>query len=104
MRNVAFFLVICLFAGSTVLVAARDIQKRLAPATDSERAALQEILRDIRGEHVIPAVKAAMDKSTMPDRSQGSYLARKDIERIKKFLVSLVRSEEPSEGSSGEQK
>ena len=104
MRNVAFFLVICLFAGSTVLVAARDIQKRLAPATDTDRAAVQEMLRDIRGENVVPAVKAAMDKTTMPERSQGSYLVRKDIDRIKKFLVSLVKSEEPAEGSSADQK
>lgn len=103
MRNVAFFLVICLFSGSTVLVAARDIQKRLAPPTDSERAALHEMLRDIRGENVIPAVKAAMDKSTMPARSQGSYLVKKDIERIKKFLVSLVKSDAPSEEPSGGQ-
>ncbi len=104
MRNVAFFLVITLFAGSTVLVAAWDIQRRLPPATDGDRAALQEMIRDIQGENVIPAVKAAMDKTSMPDRSQGSYLVRRDIERIKKFLVSLVKSDDTAEAPSEEQK
>lgn len=104
MRNLAFFLVITLFAGSTVLVAARDIQKRLAPPTDTDRAALNEMIRDIQGENVIPAVKAAMDKSAMPVRSQGSYLVRKDIERIKKFLVSLVRSDDTAEAPNEEHK
>jgi hypothetical protein len=106
----AFFMMISLFAGSTVFVAAKDIEKRLAPATDTDRAHLQEILKDIQGERVIPAVKAAMPKESMPDRSQGSYLVRKDIDRIKKFIVSLVNPEEaaqsaPSEGiPAGESK
>lgn len=104
MRNVAFFLVITLFAGSTVIVAARDIQKRLAPPSDTDRAAVQEMIADIQGENVIPAVKAAMDKTAMPVRSQGSYLVRKDIERIKKFLVSLVKSDETAEAQPEEQK
>lgn len=99
MRNVALFLVIALFAGSTVVVAAKDIQKHLTPATDSDRAMVQEILRDIQGENVVPAVKAAMDKSAMPDRSQGSYFIKRDIQRIKKFLVSLVK---PDDGGSVE--
>lgn len=92
----ALFLMICLFAGSTVFVAAKDIRKHLAPATDSDRAILQEILQDIQGERVVPAVKAAMPKEAMPARTEGSYLARRDIERIKKFIVSLVSSEEPA--------
>lgn len=103
MRNVALFLVIALFAGSTVVVAAKDIQKRLAPATESDRAMVQEMLRDIQGENVIPAVKAAMDKSAMPDRSQGSYFIKRDIERIKKFLVSLVKSDDSGAVESSDQ-
>jgi hypothetical protein len=98
MRNTALFLMICLFAGSTVFVAASDIRRRLAPATDSDRAVLQEILQDIQGERVIPAVKAAMAKEAMPARTQGSYLARRDIERLKRFIVNLINpqaAEEP---------
>ena len=93
---------ICLFAGSTVFVAASDIRRRLAPATDSDRAILQEMLKDIQGEHVIPAVKAAMPKEAMPDRSHGSYLVRRDIERLKKFIVNLVNPEEAPASSSSE--
>jgi hypothetical protein len=97
MRNTALFMMICLFAGSTVFVAAKDISNRLAPPTDTDRAELQEILKDIQGERVIPAVKAAMPKDAMPDRSQGSYLARRDIERLKKFIVNLVNPEDSAE-------
>ncbi len=101
----ALFLMICLFAGSTVFVAARDIRSRLAPATDSDRALLQEMIKDIQGERVIPAVKAAMAKEEMPDRSKGSYLVRRDIDRLKKFIVSLVHPEESAEpAASGETK
>jgi hypothetical protein len=109
MRSVALFLMIFLFAGSIVFVAARDIRVRLAPPTDVDRALLQDILKDIQGERVVPAVKAAMPKEAMPDRSHGSYLARRDIERLKKFIVSLVNPGEaaeskPSEGAEGENK
>lgn len=105
----ALFLMIFLFAGSTVFVAARDIRARLAPATEADKAVLQEILKDIQGENVIPAVKAAMPKEAMPDRSHGSYLARRDIDRLKKFIVNLVNpgeSEEskPSSSTEGETK
>jgi hypothetical protein len=98
----ALFLMICLFAGSTVFVAANDIRHRLAPPTDSDRVILQEMLKDIQGEHVIPAVKAAMPKEAMPDRSHGSYLARRDIERLKKFIVNLVNPEESTESAPSE--
>lgn len=87
-----------------MLVAARDLQRRLTPPTDSDRAFVQEMIRDIKGENVVPAVKAAMDKTTMPERSQGSYLVRKDIDRIKKFLVSLVKTEASSDEPSEAQK
>jgi hypothetical protein len=93
---------ICLFAGSTVFVAARDIRNRLAPATDSDRAILKEMLKDIQGERVIPAVKAGMSKEAMPERTHGSYLARRDIERLKKFIVSLVNPEESAESKPSE--
>ena len=98
----ALFLMICIFAGSTVFVAANDIRHRLAPATDSDRALLQAILLDIQGERVVPAVTAAMPKEAMPDRSHGSYLARRDIERLKKFIVSLVNPEESTGPTSSE--
>jgi hypothetical protein len=106
MRNFALFLMICVFAGSTVTVAAKDIQKRLAPASDADRAALQEILKDIQGERVIPAVKAEMPKEELPVRSTGSYLVRRDIDRLKKFIMSFVSPEEtsPSESEAGETK
>jgi hypothetical protein len=104
MRNMALFLMICLFAGSTVFVAAKDIRKRLAPATDSDRAQLAEILKDIQGERVVPAVKAAMPKEAMPDRSHGSYLARRDIERLKKFIVSMVNPDNTAESEPAEAK
>jgi hypothetical protein len=38
-----------------------------------------------------------MPKDAMPDRSQGSYLARRDIERLKKFIVNLVNPEDSAE-------
>lgn len=94
MRTVGLFLLISLFAGSIVVVAARDLQVRLAPATESDRAALQEMMKDIQGEKVVPAVKARMGKDAMPDRTSGSYFVKKDIDRIKKFLVSLIQSDE----------
>lgn len=97
MRNMALFLMIFLFAGSTVFVAARDIRSRLAPPTETDRAILQEMLKDIQGERVIPAVKAAMPKDAMPDRSQGSYLARRDIDRLKSFIVNLINPEDSAE-------
>lgn len=101
MRNVAVFMMISLFAGSTVFVAAKDIQNRLAPASDADRAALQEILKDIQGERVIPAVKAEMPKEELPARSTGSYLVRRDIDRLKKFVMSFV-SPEASDSSEAE--
>ncbi|MEY4667939.1 MAG: hypothetical protein RL518_638 [Pseudomonadota bacterium] len=105
----SLFLMIFVFAGSIVFVAARDIQARLAPATDSDKAHMQEILKDIQGERVVPAVKAAMPKEAMPDRSHGSYLARRDIERLKKFIVNLVHPEDgadskPSDGAEVEKR
>jgi hypothetical protein len=106
MRNFALFLMICVFAGSTVTVAAKDIQKRLAPASDADRAALQDILNDIQGQKVIPAVKAEMPKEALPARSNGSYLVRRDIDRLKKFIMSFVSPEEsqPAEPVAGETK
>lgn len=104
MRKLSLFVLISLFAGSTVVVAARDIERRLAPPTEADRVAVREIVKDIQGENVIPAVKAAMDKNALPDRNHGSYLVKKDIERIKKFLVSLVKSEGTSAESVEEQK
>lgn len=98
----ALFLMICLFAGSTVFVAARDIRSRLAPPTETDREILQEILRDIQGEWVIPAVKAAIPKEAMPDRSQGSYLARRDINRLKKFIVNLINPDDSAELKSSD--
>jgi hypothetical protein len=97
MRNIAFFLMIFIFAGSTVFFAARDIRERLAPPTDADRAALKEIIEDLQGEKVIPAVKAAMEKEAMPARSQGSPLIKGDVQRIKNFLLGLVQSDTPAE-------
>jgi hypothetical protein len=97
MRNLGFFLMIFIFAGSTVFVAARDIRTRLAPATDADRVAVKEIIDNLQGEKVIPAVKAAMVKEAMPVRSQGSPLVKADIQRIKSFLLGLVQSDTPAE-------
>jgi hypothetical protein len=39
-----------------------------------------------------------MAKEAMPARTQGSYLARRDIERLKRFIVNLINpqaAEEP---------
>ena len=88
---------IFVFAGSTVFVAAKDIRTRLAPPTEADRVVVKEMIEDLQGEKVIPAVKAAMDKGAMPERSQGSPLIKGDIQRIKSFLLGLVQSDEPVE-------
>lgn len=95
---------IFIFAGSTVYVAANDIRTRLAPVTDADRVAVKEMIEDLQGEKVIPAVKAAMDKGAMPARSQGSPLVKGDIQRIKSFLLGLVQSDEPAAESKEEKK
>ena len=97
MRNIGFFLMIVIFAVSTVVVAAKDIRTRLATPTDADRAALKEIIENLQGGKVIPAVKAAMVKESMPARSQGSPLVKGDIQRIKSFLLGLVQSDTPPE-------
>lgn len=97
MRNIGFFLMILIFAGSTVFVAASDIRARLAPPTDADRVALKELVENLQGEKVIPAVKAAMVKEAIPARSQGSPLVKNDIQRIKNFLLGLVQSDTPAE-------
>ncbi len=88
---------IFIFAGSTVFVAAKDIRVRLAPPTETDRVVLKELIENLQGEKVIPAVKAAMVKEAIPDRSQGSPLVKNDIQRIKNFLLGLVKSDTPAE-------
>jgi hypothetical protein len=83
-----------IFAGSAVVFGARDIRKRLAPPTEAERTKLEEMMRDWRGETVIPAQRAAIDKEHMPHRSHGSYLPRGDIERLKRFVSKLISSDD----------
>lgn len=83
-----------LFASSAVVFGARDIRKRLGPPTDADRAKVESMLRDFKGEAVIPAQKAAISKEHMPHRSYGSYLPSRDIERIKKFLFKLIKSDD----------
>lgn len=97
MRSAAYFLIILLFAGSTVFMGAKDIRARLAPPTAEEHATVKEMLKDMQGDNVIPAVTAAMEKGAMPDRSKGSYLVKRDIDRIKSFLISLIHADEAQE-------
>ena len=95
MRHLVSLLVIVLFASSAVVLGARDIRKRLSPPTDAERAQIQEMIRDWKGDSVIPAQRAAIDKEHIPHRPYGSYLPSGDLARIKKFLVKLIKSDEP---------
>lgn len=97
MKSFSLFLMIVLFAGSTVFVAANDIRAHLKPPTDDDRARLEHLVKDLRGELEIPAHKASLVKEQMPVRKTGSYLSKNDIDRIKKFLSSLIRSDEPQE-------
>lgn len=90
MRNLSLFLLVLLFAGATVFAAAKDIRRRLAPSTPEERAALHEMLRDMRGIYVDPTGKTGGDKTAMPTRSNFGYVAKRDIERLKKFLGNLL--------------
>lgn len=94
MRRFSLFLFVVLFAGSAVVFGARDIRKRLAPPSDAEKAKVESMLRDFKGEAVIPAQKAAISREHVPHRSYGSYLPSKDIERIKKFLFKVIKSDE----------
>ena len=90
---------ICMFAGSTVFVAARDIRKHLSPPTLDDRTRVEHLLKDLRGELALPAQKAVLPKEQVPVRNTGSYLSKNDIDRIKKFISSLISSDEPQEGA-----
>lgn len=97
MQRISFFLITLLFAGGTVFLAARDIRARLAPPTESEKAKLTDILKQLQSEPSLPAYKAALDKGSMPSRKDGSYLVEHDIKRIKDFLKGLIHSDETEE-------
>ena len=99
MKRFSLFLMIVLFAGSTVFVAARDIRSHLSPPTQDDRARVEHLLKELRGELAPPAQKAVLPKEHLPARKLGSYLSKNDIDRIKKFLSSLIHSDEPQEGN-----
>jgi hypothetical protein len=98
MKSFPLFLMIVMFAGSTVFVAGRDIRAHLTPPTQEDKARVEHLLKDLRGELAIPAHKAGLAKEQLPVRKTGSYLSKNDIDRIKKFLSNLIQSDEPQEG------
>ena len=98
MKSFPLFLMILMFAGSTVFVAGRDIRAHLKAPTQEDKARVDHLLKELRGELVIPAHKASLAKEHLPARTEGSYLSKNDIDRIKKFLSGLIHSDEPQEG------
>lgn len=97
LHRFSLFMMICLFSGALVLVAAHDIRKRLQPPTSQEVTEMQELVTNLRSENILPPDKAFVEESRKPTRKPGSYLPQRDWERLKKAVQGFFGSSEPEE-------
>lgn len=97
LNRFSLFMMICVFSGALVLVAAHDIRKRLQPPTAQELEYSQELITNLRSENILPAEKAFVEEARKPARKPGSYLPQRDWERLKKAVQGFFASPEPEE-------
>jgi hypothetical protein len=96
-RTFALFMMIFLFSGSLVLVAANDIRKSLPPPSAAQQERMQTLITHLRHETILPPEKAFVEEGRKPVRKPGSYLPDTDWARLKRAILSIVSSPEAEE-------
>lgn len=96
-RTFSLFMMIFLFAGSLVLVAANDIRKRLPPPSAAQEERMRNLITHLRHETILPPEKEFVEEARKPPRKPGSYLPDTDWARLKRAILSVVSSSEPEE-------
>ncbi len=91
-KRVGFFFLVLFFAGSVVLMAARELRDKALARGEGTKASAQALIKRLRGEYIhnVPGAYAAPDR--LPTRTKGGLLQDND----RQSLNSLVRQVVPA--------
>ncbi len=101
MRKIALQMLILFFAGSVVVVAARDMRAKLEVQGDEERAQVQALIKQLKGDVLTSKsdTEAASEEekmqrflqpSVMPTRTPGRVLTERDRKIFRSILRKFI--------------
>lgn len=91
-RGIGFFLLVLYFAGSVVVVAARDIRVRLEKQGTSKKTEVAALIEQLRGEPLQQKGAPFVHADSLPERNRGRLLTKHDrsfFRRILRVFVSV---------------
>jgi hypothetical protein len=91
-RGIGFFLLVLYFAGSVVVVAARDIRVKLEKQGTSKKTEVAALIQQLRGEPLQQKGAPFVHGESLPERNRGRILTKHDqsfFRRILRVFVSV---------------
>ena len=93
-KRVGFFLLVLFFAGSVVLMAARELRDHGIRQGAGNPAAARRLIQQLRGEYISNSNTEYAAADTMPQRSRGGILQDKDRATLNSLLKQVAPAPE----------
>ena len=90
LQRVSQFGFVVFFAGSMVIVGARNMRDRLGEATQKDKEQAERLIHALRGDELFRFEGKYSENNNHPNRQSGSYLPDHDRRKIKEFLRRLI--------------
>lgn len=93
-KRVGFFLLVLFFAGSVVLIAARELRDHGIRQGSGNPSAARRLIQQLRGEYIANSNTEYAATELMPQRSRGGILQDKDRATLNSLLKQVAPAPE----------
>jgi hypothetical protein len=93
-KRVGFFLLVLFFAGSVVLMAARELRDQGMRRGAGNPAGARRLIQQLRGEYIANSNTEYAATESMPQRSRGGILQDKDRATLNSLLKQVAPAPE----------